>query len=242
MFSADNRLKAYEAAFNMSDGLIFFVKDEDRRYQLANRGLADMCDVREADQLIGTESANYFSKDYARWCQTLDDQVLEGYIFADRLDCLKDARGKEVWTLYSRRAETLDTGQKYILSLSKILPLNNSMRKAYRRLKTVSDMMAENPQTIFSLAKLSELAQCSTSQLDRNFSDVLQISPNVYQMRGRAQFAASLIRTGQPLSDVAAECGFSDQTAFSRFFKRVTRQSPSEFRKRQSAASRHAFG
>lgn len=45
-----------------------------------------------------------------------------------------------------------------------------------------------------------------------------------------------LMRTDMSIAEIAARCGFSDQFAFSRAFKRMSRVSPSEYRARWSAS------
>ena len=102
--------------------------------------------------------------------------------------------------------------------MSKALPINVAMEKAYQRLQHVTDLISEHPQMIFAVSALANLADCSANQLKRNFADVLSKIPSAYQARSRAHFAASLIRAGTALSDVATESGSSDQTSFSRFW------------------------
>lgn len=60
-----------------------------------------------------------------------------------------------------------------------------------------------------------------------------------YMRRHRVERAQSLLTTtAQTLAEVATAVGFSDQFAFSHFFKRATGHSPREIRSRQ-AHSRH---
>lgn len=61
---------------------------------------------------------------------------------------------------------------------------------------------------------------------------------SVYLKHRRVERASRLLHTtDQSLSDIAAALGFSDQFAFSHFFKRATGQSPAEFR---NTRGRHA--
>ncbi len=82
----------------MSKGIIFFVKGPDRRYKMANSGMADVCNVEDQTDLIGFRSDDYSAAEYWGWCETLDQRVLDGHIYIDQFDCLRDARSQKLLT------------------------------------------------------------------------------------------------------------------------------------------------
>lgn len=67
------------------------------------------------------------------------------------------------------------------------------------------------------------------------FQNLMGESFSSYIKRCRVERASSLLATtDKKLADIATTVGFSDQVAFSHFFKRATGHSPMEFRIRQS--------
>ncbi len=92
--------------------------------------------------------------------------------------------------------------------------------KAYLR-----DRLTENP----SLAEAAEAARLSPCHLQRLFVETAGVSPLEYLMRERAVLAADLLRQGAGGAEAAQECGFYDQSHFTRHFKRLMGVSPGRF-------------
>ena len=71
----------------------------------------------------------------------------------------------------------------------------------------------------------------SASQLERTFRRVLGLTPKQLIMRFRLEEALRLLTTGDDsIADVAVACGYYDQSAFARHFKRVVGTTPAAYR------------
>jgi len=57
------------------------------------------------------------------------------------------------------------------------------------------------------------------------------LSPRAFQLVHRINRSRALLRTGAPVSEVALDSGFYDQSHFVRFFKRYTGVAPSQFQR-----------
>jgi AraC-like DNA-binding protein len=73
----------------------------------------------------------------------------------------------------------------------------------------------------------------SVTQLARAFSGTFHIAPHAYVLGRRLDAARDRILAGQPLADVAAEVGFSDQAHLTRRFKRFLGTTPGRFGERR---------
>ena len=62
------------------------------------------------------------------------------------------------------------------------------------------------------------------------FKDVVGLPPHQYQIAQRIDFARRLLNEELSLSAVASTAGFSDQSHFNRFFKRVYCMTPGDYR------------
>jgi AraC-like DNA-binding protein len=71
----------------------------------------------------------------------------------------------------------------------------------------------------------------SPTQIARAFSTGFGISPHAYVTGRRLEAARDRILAGQPLADVAAEVGFSDQAHLSRRFSQFLGTTPGRFRR-----------
>lgn len=66
----------------------------------------------------------------------------------------------------------------------------------------------------------------SPSHFKRVFREVEGVSPWAYVTERRVRRAEELLREERPLSEIAIETGFADQSHFTRVFKRLTGRTP----------------
>ncbi|MEX2140582.1 MAG: AraC family transcriptional regulator [Pirellulales bacterium] len=97
------------------------------------------------------------------------------------------------------------------------------------RLREVRDYIDANLGSGVSLGTLSSLTGLSPFQLVNEFRRVFGIPPHQYQLNGRLSLARRLLRGGMPISDVAIETGFSDQSHLTRHFKKFLGLTPGQF-------------
>ncbi len=77
----------------------------------------------------------------------------------------------------------------------------------------------------------------SVSQLERRMRRTFGLSPGQYLLRVRVDEATRrLTDTDEPLPSIAVNCGWYDQSAFTRQFTRLAGCTPGEFRSRRSEA------
>ena len=86
--------------------------------------------------------------------------------------------------------------------------------------------------TPLALAELAREAGMSVRHFSRAFSTTFGVPPHQYVLRQRVERARALVSQGVPLAEVAQQAGFSDQSQFSRTFRRFTGCSPTQFRSR----------
>jgi AraC-like DNA-binding protein len=87
-----------------------------------------------------------------------------------------------------------------------------------------------------SLTELSAVADLSPFHLNRVFRSVIGLPPHRYLEQVRVRKARELLVGGLPLSQVALESGFTDQSHFTRHFKRHLGVTPGQYRRAVSGA------
>jgi AraC-like DNA-binding protein len=80
-----------------------------------------------------------------------------------------------------------------------------------------------------SLASLSQLTSLSPYHLHRVFSQQTGMPPHAYQTQVRINRAKQLLRDRLPLSAIAADTGFADQSHLTRHFRRLVGVTPGRF-------------
>jgi AraC-like DNA-binding protein len=74
-------------------------------------------------------------------------------------------------------------------------------------------------------------AGVSPARLLRGFAKAYGLTPHRYQQSRRMAHARRLIAAGTPLPEIAAACGYADQSHLNRWFHRVYGTTPGRFRR-----------
>lgn len=98
---------------------------------------------------------------------------------------------------------------------------------AVRRAREILDGQFAAEVTLDDLGALTGLAPL---YLARVFRQSVGLPPHAYQTQRRVQAAADMLRAGRRPAEVAAACGFADQSHLTRLFKRTVGVTPAKFR------------
>jgi AraC family transcriptional regulator len=104
-------------------------------------------------------------------------------------------------------------------------------RLSHRRLQRVVEYIRDHIANELSLAELAELAEMSPSHFKVVFRRTTGVPVHQYVIRARVEYASDLIARGRlPLSQIALQAGFANQSHMSRCIKRLTGRTPSGLR------------
>lgn len=98
-------------------------------------------------------------------------------------------------------------------------------------LSQVREKIDEECCDALRLRELCTLAGVSPSRLLRAFEAQYGLTPHRYQQSRRIAKAKRMILSGTALSEVAASCGYADQTHLNRWFVRIQGTTPGRFRR-----------
>ncbi len=102
----------------------------------------------------------------------------------------------------------------------------------YRRINYAHDFIESNYTQDLSLKEIAKVAMLSENHLLRNFRQIFKISPFQYIVKLKIAAAKRRLReTDAPISEIAALSGYSSLSNFSCYFKSITGDSPSDYRK-----------
>jgi AraC family transcriptional regulator len=100
-----------------------------------------------------------------------------------------------------------------------------------RRLQRVMDYIHDHLSHDLRLAELAEVASLSPSHFKSLFKQSVGAPVHQYVIRSRVEYAIDLLLNGKlPLSDVALQAGFANQSHMARCMRRVTGLTPSSVR------------
>jgi AraC family transcriptional regulator len=99
------------------------------------------------------------------------------------------------------------------------------------RLQRVTDYIHDHLAQDLALAELAEIANASPSHFKALFKQTVGLPVHQYVIRSRVEFAIGLLRDGKlPLSEVALQAGFANQSHMARCMRRVAGVTPSAVR------------
>ncbi|WP_337270422.1 AraC family transcriptional regulator [Oryzifoliimicrobium ureilyticus] len=100
------------------------------------------------------------------------------------------------------------------------------------QINRVRKYIEDNLSTAISLDELAELVRLSTSYFSAAFKVSFAMSPHNYIVSRRIEHAKyRMTNSNDSLSEIALDCGLSDQAHLSRIFRRATGTTPSAWRR-----------
>ena len=224
-----------EELFDVVPDIVFFVKDREGRYVSVNRTLADRCGLTERSQAIGRTALELFPPPLGEAYAQQDRQIIRtGRGIREQLELHLYPHGRRGWCL-TYKEPLVDRSGRIIglCGISRDLRSPFEARGDLDRLARVLDHVHRHIDEPLRLGQLAEMAGLSPYQLDQRIRSLFQLSVRQFLIKVRIDSACErLARTDHPIARVALDCGYSDQSAFSRQFRQVVGISPLAYRKR----------
>ncbi len=105
-----------------------------------------------------------------------------------------------------------------------------------RQLRRAVELLDADLTNDLGLSELALLCGMSRSAFAQAFRDATGLPPHRWLMRSRARRARALLEaTTRPISEIALECGFADQSHLTRVFSRTFQVSPAAWRRLRRA-------
>ena len=229
-----------ETLFDLIPDIVFFMKDAEARYTVVNQTLVDRCGLPSKTELIGKTVLDVFPSSLGEVYHEQDREVLDrGVAVTDQLELHLYVRGEPGWCITHKIPVADEHGAiTGLMGLSKDLHLPASEARGYEELAGSIRHIRAHYGTALKVEALARISSLSEYQYEQRMKKVFQITAGQFITRTRIEAACELLRsTGKQIVDIAVECGFYDQSAFSRQFKATTGLTPSGYRKRTRAGA-----
>ncbi|QEG43721.1 AraC family transcriptional regulator [Roseimaritima ulvae] len=222
------------ALFDHLPGLSFFVKDRRGRFMALNRRGCEYCGVASEADAIGKTDHDFFPKTRAEEYRADDRAVMEsGEAIVNRVESAPEDAGSPRLVMTSK-VPLRDLRRRVIgvAGFSRQIERIQTPAGSVDAFANVMEHLHSHFADGHSTEQLAEMAGLSVSHFERRFRHAFGASPRQYLVRVRVEHAAKLLReTDQTVSEIAHACGFYDHAHFSRSFRRIMNQSPSQYRK-----------
>lgn len=231
--SLENPL-AFLDLFEFLPQVYMYVKAADGRYLRVNHVVCRVVGANSEADVIGRTDLDFFPPAIATQYVEEDRRVIKSaQPLRDQVWLVPDSKG--VPQIYScNKIPLLDHRGKVVAlaGIKRPYEHSDSISAGHGRLLNVVRFVTAHYGDEIVVADLADQANLSPSQLHREFSRLFGITPNRYIREVRVGVARHLLESSQmPISQIANDSGFYDQSHFSRQFKSSTGLTPGEYRK-----------
>lgn len=219
--------------FDFLPQVYMYVKAVDGRYLRVNHVFCRVVGVDSEAEVIGQTDFDFFPPAVASQYVEEDRRVIKAAKpLKDQVWLVPDSNGvPQIYTC--NKIPLFDKTRKVIAIAGVKRPYEHSESASvgHGRLLNVVRFVTTNYGEQISIADLAAQAHLSLSQLRREFSRLFGITPNKYIREVRVGVARHLLESSQlPISRIATNAGFYDQSHFSKEFKSSTGLTPRLYR------------
>jgi len=214
-------------------GLHYFVKDSSRRLMALSHQSALRMGFQSEDEIIGKTVDEYLPGDLARQYLEADLWVLKnGKPLRNIVEMWFNEQGLRDWIITDKYPLRNSAGE--VVGLLGTIQSFESRRKLMAHLGPVGkavDYIRDHLGDPVSLSEIARHAGFSERQLQRLFRRAFGMPVQQFVIHSRIHAAIhDLTHTEQPIAQIAMKFGFSDQSAFTNKFRRVTGFPPKSYR------------
>ena len=224
-----------EALFDRIPDVVFFVKDRAGRYIVVNQTLVTRCGSKYKEELLGRTAQEIFPSPLGNRFFEQDLRVVaSGVAIAQNLVMHLYPTRLEGWCLTDKTPLTGVSGRIVgIAGTSRDLQPPGSEADYVSELATAMDHIRCNYGSELRVETLAEISSLSIYQLNRRFRAVFGITAIQLITKKRIDAASEMLRKeSTPIAEIAHACGYFDQSAFSRVFRRTVGLTPRQYRAR----------
>ena len=222
-----------ETIFDRIDDIAYFVKNCRSEYVVVNRTLVERCGLKEKRELIGRRADELFPAPLGASYRAQDEAVLRnGRAFLNQLELHFYPSGSRGWCLTNKLP--LRDSQGRVIGLVGISRDLQSASHGGDDYSAVARVVSHIQKHYFEKLRISTLARhagLSAFQLDQRIRKIFQITAGQFIQKTRMEAAIQRLReSDDSIAEVALNCGYNDQSAFTRQFRQTVGFSPSVYR------------
>lgn len=222
-----------ERLFAEVPDIVFCIKDKQGRYISANPAFALRLGVKSVNDILGKTASDIFPPHLAAVYEEQDQTVLtKGEEIRNRLERIFNPGGSEGWYLATKVPLLGKQGDIIgLASISRDLLTPSDTDLRFAGLAQVVDTIHKHFAENLNPKELATQADLTLTQLDRRMRKVFKVTTAQFIRKTRIEAAARMLaKTHQPIIDIALDCGYGDQSAFTRQFKATVGIAPGAYR------------
>jgi AraC-like DNA-binding protein len=232
---------SFHALFDNLPGLHFFAKNRRGQMMFLSRGIRERYGLREEGEVIGLTDFDLNPDGMAAGYTSDDERIYAtGEPIIGHVEMWWDSQGIPDW--YAVTKMPIRSRRRRIIGIMGVMQEYEGRAKLaapWREILPAVGLIREKFQTPITIENLARLARLSTRQLQRKFQAVFGLTPQEFLIKTRVSAACrALCESDMSLAGVAADCGFYDQSSFTRHFRQRVGMTPKQFRQSEGRMNR----
>jgi len=223
-----------EALFDCLGDLVFFIKNVRGEYVVVNQAMVERCGRRDKRELIGRRADEVYPPPLGRSYREQDEALLRtGEPILNQLELHLYASGHTGWCLTNKLPLRGREGRVVgLVGISKDLRTPNERGEDYSHVAEAVRHIQAHFSEHLKVQDLASLAGLSAYQFEQRMRRIFQITAGQFIQKVRMDAAVRRLREGDAaIARIALDCGYSDQSAFTRQFRQTVGLSPAQFRR-----------
>jgi transcriptional regulator GlxA family with amidase domain len=166
-----------------------------------------------------------------------DEQVLAGHRIVNRLERVGESQGTTVWNI-TDKIPVVDAKGTIIgtAGMTRAAGAASGLEATAHRFGPALAHMRAHFHREITNRDLASISNMSVRAFERRFRTAFHLTPQKFLRKLRLRLASrALMYTDESLSKIALQCGFADQSHFSREFRRQFGRTPREYREHYKA-------
>ncbi len=232
-----------EALFDCLSDMVFFLKNARAQYVVVNQTLANRCGVADKRTLLGRTAREVFPAPLGAQFEHQDIEVIQsGRPILNRLEIHLYPTGQTGWCL-TTKLPLRGRGSEMVglAGFSQDLRAPDPTGSDYHEISQAVEHLATLREATPTVAALAQLVKLTDYQFDQRVRRLFGISAKQFVGKTRMDRALWMLReTDEPIAGIALDCGYSEQSAFTRQFTRSVGISPAQYRRAWRGLQRNA--
>jgi len=233
LLAAMDPVAGFHALFDFIDSVFFFAKDPDGRILFANPQLLRHYGFSKSEEMIGKTDFDFLPRSLAEEYRRDDLQVIKSrQPLIRQVELFLDDKGVPGWYMTTKLPIISKQG-KAIGVMGVIQEFDASHPRFFggKQLSQLINYITDHPLESIRPGELTKVSGLSARKIQRLFLETLNTTPRDLLMKLRIRKSCDLLRfTDAPISEIAMDCGFYDQSAFTRNFKKRMGITPKHYR------------
>jgi len=223
-----------EELFDSLTDLVYFLKNARGQYVIVNQALVERCGLRDKRELIGRTADQVYPPPLGRSYRAQDDAIIQtGEPILNHLELQIYPGGGTGWCVTCKVPLRGRSGNVAgLVGISKDLRSTSESGEDYSSLAAVLRHIHAHYDEPLKIQNLAGMAGLSAYQFEQRMRKIFAITAGQFIQKVRMDAAVRRLReTKDPIGKIALDCGYAEQSSFTRQFKLTVGLSPARYRR-----------